>query len=335
MKVTFFRKFLGTALVCLGFLWALAWGSWGHEHINRAAVFALPAEIRPFFYNHLDFITEEAGIPDLRKYTINDKAEFARHYINLESFGDQALDSLPRTMPEARKMYPDSLLQKNGILPWYMQEVMGKLTQAFRAKRKTEILFLAADLGHYIGDAHMPLHTALNHDGQLTGQRGIHALWESQLPELFGGQYNLCTGPAVYITDVTAACWDMMRSTHQLKDTLLITEQNLKASYPPDQIYLKDSSGNIVKNKFNQPVHSFQYAKKYHELLHGMVERQLRRAITMTANFWYTAWVNAGRPDMRGLEAPSMTRRNAPFLEADYKTWQHGKLTGIQPDREF
>jgi hypothetical protein len=47
----------------------------------------------------------------------------------------------------------------------------GKLTQAFKEKRKSEILFIAADLGHYIADAHMPLHTSDNHDGQLTDQK--------------------------------------------------------------------------------------------------------------------------------------------------------------------
>jgi hypothetical protein len=35
--------------------------------------------------------------------------------------------------------------------------MMEKLTIAFK-KSKNEILFLAADLGHYIADAHMPLH---------------------------------------------------------------------------------------------------------------------------------------------------------------------------------
>jgi hypothetical protein len=67
----------------------------------------------------------------------------------------------------------------------------GKLTQAFKEKRKSEILFIAADLGHYIADAHMPLHTSDNHDGQLTDQKGIHSLWESRLPELFVKITNL------------------------------------------------------------------------------------------------------------------------------------------------
>jgi hypothetical protein len=34
------------------------------------------------------------------------------------------------------------------------------MTQAFKEKKSN--LFIAADLGHYIADAHMPLHTSDN-----------------------------------------------------------------------------------------------------------------------------------------------------------------------------
>ncbi|MEI8058613.1 MAG: hypothetical protein WCG67_00540, partial [Ferruginibacter sp.] len=97
----------------------LAWGVWGHQHINHAAVFSLPAEMRSFYYNHIDFITEESVVPDIRKYTINDKPEFARHYIDIEAFENTPFDSLPKTMKEAMAKYDDKTLQKNGILPWY------------------------------------------------------------------------------------------------------------------------------------------------------------------------------------------------------------------------
>src|ERR1700710_2648915 len=135
MKKTFLIGVLVAGCVTL----AMAWGAWGHQHINRAAVFALPETMRSFFYNHIDFITEEAGVPDLRKYTINDKAEFPRHYIDMEYFGENAVDSLPRTMKEAKLKFPDSVLQKYGILPWYMQDMEDKLTQSFKGGRKTEI----------------------------------------------------------------------------------------------------------------------------------------------------------------------------------------------------
>ncbi len=336
MKINLPRRIVLTFFMVLGSISLLfAWGSWGHQHINRAAVFALPAEMRIFFYNHIDFITEESVIPDVRKYTINDKAEFARHYIDLETFGDKPIDSLPRTMKDATAKYDDKFLQKNGILPWYIEDMMEKLTVAFRKKSKSEILFLAADLGHYLGDANMPLHTTLNHDGQFTDQKGIHAFWESQLPELFGDSYYFNTGDAVYIADVQKETFRIIAASHKLADSLLLIERNLKESYPKDKIYVYDSAGNIARNKFNQVIHTYEYAKKYHELLNGMVERQMRMAISCTANFWYTAWVNGGRPDLNSMDSRSLTDRNKKFYKKELKLWQKGKLFGFKTDREF
>jgi hypothetical protein len=48
-------------------------------------------------------------------------------------------------------------------------------------------------------------------------------------------------------------------------------------------------------------VYSRLYAKEYHRILRGMVEQQMRASIKMTADYWYTAWVDAGQPDLKTL----------------------------------
>jgi len=272
-------------------------------------------------------------VPDLRKYTLNDNTEKPRHFIDLENFG--ATDSLPTSLAEAKKKYDDKFLQQNGILPWYIEEMMDKLTKAFKEKRKTEILFLAADLGHYIGDAYMPLHTSANHDGQFTNQKGIHAFWESQLPEMFGDNYNLYIGEAVYINDLPKETWRIINATHSLVDNLLVADKYLKQHFPADKVYLNDESGNPKKNKFNNPIHSEEYAGQYNQKLKGMVERQMRLAATATANFWYTAWVNAGRPDLADLDPVDQTKRNKSNLQRELKLFKQGKLADIKSEKEF
>jgi hypothetical protein len=313
---------------------AFAWGIWGHKHINKSAVFALPESMRVFFYNHIDFVTQESAIPDIRKYTINDKAEGPRHYIDIEAF-PVSIDSLPQSSKEAAAKYPDSILRKNGFLPWYIQDMMTKLTVAFKEKKTTEILFLAADLGHYLGDAHMPLHTSLNHDGQFTHQNGIHSFWESQLPEQFGDRFNFCTADAKYITDVKKETWRIIKHTHLLVDTLLTIERKIKSTFPEDKIYMKNDKGGILKNKYNSPVHTLEYARAYHEALKGMVEKQMRSSITATADFWYTAWVNAGKPDLTSLDDEDLTKQNKKYYIEDYKAWKNGKLTKLKIEGEF
>ena len=36
-------------------------------------------------------------------------------------------------------------------------------------------------------------------------------------------------------------------------------------------------------------------------MLNGMVERRMRQAISLVGSLWYTAWVNAGQPDLETL----------------------------------
>jgi S1/P1 Nuclease len=325
------KKIIFSSII-IASLSGIAWGTFGHEHINRAAVLALPSPMQSFFYNHIDFITQEATVPDLRKYTLNDKAEPPRHFIDLENYG--AMDTLPKTMEAAKKKYDDKFLSQNGTLLWYVQELMEKLTKAFKEKKKTEILFIAADLGHYLGDANMPLHTSANYDGQQTNQKGIHALWESRIPEVFGSNYNYYTGDAQYIENVQTEIIKIIAHSHQLVDTLLMVDKELKKKFTEDKLY-KSRDGGIVKNKFGQPIFSDEYTTQFHAALNGMVEKQMRASVVATTNFWYTAWVNAGKPDLSSLDPADLTKRNNKLLKQELKRWKKGKLFGIESEKEF
>ncbi len=320
-------RLIALFVLAIGFL-TLSWGIVGHERINKAAVMALPQSIQVFFYNHIDFITQEASVPDIRKYALNYKDENPRHYFDMENFG--AVDSIPQSMEAAKKKYDAKFLNDNGILPWYIEDMMVKLTKAFKDKNRAEILFLAADLGHYVGDAHMPLHTSANHDGQLSDQKGIHSLWESKLPELFAKNYKLNVPQAVYYEDVHKEIWNMINNTHSLAQPLLDIDKKLRTSTPENQVYKMDADGKVLKSKYNTAVFSDEYAKKLHQQLNGMVESQMRKAITATASFWYTAWVNAGKPDLSDLDAPAVTQRNYQALKDDQKMFQQGDLFGMR-----
>lgn len=322
-------------LVTGSIVYTYAWGVWGHSKINRGAILALPKEMGMFFYNHADYITEEAVAPDIRKYTMGDKSEFPRHYIDLEDYKYTTPGAMPRTLEAARAKYGKDSVDKYGTLPWTIQEVTEKLTNAMREKNKAEILFLAANLAHYIGDAHMPLHTSTNHDGQLTGQRGIHALWESQLPEMFGKDYSLYVRNVRYLPDIEKATWNIIDSSHKLVSPLLYNDWKMRKDKPVEMLYKITSTGQPEENKYGQKTHSYEYAHVYHELLQGMVEMQLRAAISATANYWYTAWVNAGKPDLSDLDPKYITDRNRKFYEEDMKYWMKGKVTGYKLKNEY
>jgi hypothetical protein len=310
-----------------GITLAFAWGQWGHKHISRAAVFALPEPMQKFFYNHIDYITEGAVVPDLRRAIINDKNESTRHFIDIEDFKIPISD-FPKTMEEADKKYDKAFLDKSGILPWYIQTMTSKLTNAFKKRNKSEILFVAADLSHYIADANQPLHTTSNYDGQLTGQKGIHALWESVLPQMFGSSFDFKTQPAKYIDDIPAETWKIVARSHSLVDTILAADKEVRSRFTADKIYKKDSTGKTVLF-YNSPVYSDEYASQFNAALHGMIEKQLRLSIYDVACFWYTAWVNAGKPDLLSLDDPHLTKQNKKNYKRELKAWEKGKILNL------
>jgi S1/P1 Nuclease len=309
-----------------------AWGTWGHKHINHAAIFALPDSMRRFYYNHIDFITEGAVVPDLRRGLLNDKNESPRHYIDIEDFGIP-VSAFPKTTKEAYNKYDSSFLNKTGYLPWYIQNMTEKLTLAFKNRNKSEILFLSAELAHYVGDAHMPLHTASNFNGQLTNQKGVHALWESQIPGMFGNGYNFKTEGARYIPDIPAETWSIIAHTHSLEDTLLYIEKQTRQGFNKGNMYKKDTSGNTVLS-YNQPVFSDEYARQFNNAMNGMVEMQLRLSIQDVANYWYTAWVAGGSPELLSLDDEHLTTQNQKNYKLEYKAWNKGKILNLSAEKE-
>lgn len=185
-----------------------------------------------------------------------------------------------------------------GVLPYFLEDYYRVLVKVLSEGNLDNILRISADIGHYIGDAHVPLHTTVNYNGQLTDQLGIHAFWESRLPELYAvDEYDMLVGKAEYIEDKTTFFWDIITESHHLLDEVLEGEKQLKNSYPEDQQYcFEERLERTVR------VECSEYSAAYHELLDGMVEQRMQDAILALGCVWYSAWVDAGQPDLAALE---------------------------------
>ena len=126
------------------------------------------------------------------------KEEAPRHYIDIDHYGQNPFQVMPRKWTDAVEKFSEDTLLTYGIVPWHIQTVYNRLVKVFEEKDIDYILKNSADLGHYVSDAHVPLHTTENYNGQLTNQKGIHAFWESRLPELFPDNYDYLVGTAEY-----------------------------------------------------------------------------------------------------------------------------------------
>ncbi len=277
--------------------YVFGWGFFAHKEINRLAVFTLPPEMIQFFKKQVDYLSAHAVDPDKRRYVVPNEAP--RHFLDVDVYGDSAVYKLPRYWNQAREMYSEDTLNAYGIVPWHIQHVAYNLTEAFKSKDARAILKLAADLGHYIADANVPLHTTENYNGQLTNQHGIHGLWESRLPELFTEDYDFFVGRATYVDNVQLRAWQAVIQAHEALDSVLLFEKKLSEKFSEDRKYGYEERGaSTVK------VYSRDFSAAYHQSLMGQVERQMRASIKMVGDIWYTCWVDAGQPDLSALDAP-------------------------------
>src|SRR6218665_1373161 len=264
-----FGWLLLVAVLCAA---APQWGFFGHCQINRLAVFTLPLEVSVFYKPNLDYLCQQSTMPDKRRYAV--KEEAPRHFIDLDHF--------------------DSLMAR-GIVPWHAYREYLKLRDPFFSKNANRVLKCSAEIGHYIADAHVPLHTTHNYNGQETGQEGIHALWESRLPELNFATYDFFVGRASYIKNVQEKIWEAALDAHEKVDSVLQIEKQLYHEKGEGKFSFETKGRQTVKTV------SASYADRYHDRLKGMVERQMRASIKMIGDVWYTAWVDAGQPDMKDM----------------------------------
>ena len=109
-----------------GLLNCFRWGFYAHRKINYQAVFLLPPEMMILYKPHIDFITEHAVDPDKRRYAIPEEA--ARHYIDIDHYGPYPYDSLHRNWEQAVARYSANTLQGYGIVPWWLQTMLQRLT---------------------------------------------------------------------------------------------------------------------------------------------------------------------------------------------------------------
>lgn len=266
------------------------WGFFAHKKINQLAVYTLPEQMNAFFLEHINYLKEHAIDADKRRYA--DPREAPRHYIDLDHYhSSKPFQVLPKSWKDAIAQFSEDTLIAYGILPWHIERTYYRLVEAMQKGEEKRVLRLAADLGHYVADAQVPLHCTKNYNGQLTGQKGIHALWETRLPKLFAFDYHYWVGKAAYEPHVSSSVWQQIESSFLAKDSVLLIEKQLQNTFPSDRRHSFEES--------SQKVYSEAYAIAYHQALDGMVQRKMQAAILSLGNLWYSAWIDAGQPDMQ------------------------------------
>jgi hypothetical protein len=273
-----------------------AWGFDAHRFVTERAIDLLPPAIRPFFVKHRAFIVEHSIDPDLWR-TAGFTEEPPQHFLDLDAYGAAPFDALPRERDAAIAKFGRDMVQKNGLLPWRVEEMHGRLVRAFgdvKAERgygRENVTFLSAVISHYVGDAHVPFHAVLNYDGQLTNQHGLHSRFESQLFERYRKELRIRPVPTRLTTTPRAFIFDTLVTSASLVDPLLAAD--------------KDAIG-------SGDVYDRAYYGRFYAKARPTLERRLSEAIAAVAAVITHAWEEGGKPALPA-EAPARpTRRRQP-----------------------
>jgi predicted AlkP superfamily phosphohydrolase/phosphomutase len=263
---------------------AFAWGFTAHRLVNEKAVETLPEPLRSFFQANAAYVTEHAVDPDLWRAVGQDPEP--NHFLDMDAFGPPSARAIPRDEAEhLRKHGPDAAAE--GRLPWRVGEVYRELVTAFRDRDPARILERAAVLGHYVGDAHVPLHAALNYDGQLTGQTGFHNRWESHMVERFERQLRaeVIPRPAHAVGDPVQLTLDVLTESFDLSLQALASDKESTEGTDLADTPLDDRYGDA-------------YYSRLYERERGTLRSRLAASASLLGSLWLTAWQEAGRPPL-------------------------------------
>jgi len=267
-----------------------AWGFEAHRYIVERAIALLPLEIRPFFEKYRASIVEHSIDPDLWRNVGFDAVESPRHFVDMDAYGAPPFRELPRDFDEAVKRFGREFVDKNGLLPWRAQEMHVKLVEAFTQKAtysRDNIKYFSAFLAHYVSDAHVPFHAALNHDGQLTGQWGIHSRFEAETFERFRDSLSVTPRPLVAVTSARDLVFD-----------------SLVASFSHVQAILDADKAAVA----GRELYDDEYFAAFHGRVKPILQERLAQSVTAVASTIAGAWEAAGRPAVP-LDAPRVPRK--------------------------
>lgn len=314
------------------FIGISSWGFLAHKTLQQVSILQLPKDLGLFYYANQDYIVQNSVRPDLRRNY--DKTEDNKHYLDMDApvFGPNYRTDIPHDYAAAIKKYSFDSLKKEGIVPWEISHVYGLLVHAFKYNLRDSVLFYSADLGHYVSDAHVPLHTTANHDGQLTGQKGVHVLWESLVPEDMIQTYSLNKPARVaYIRNPQDFAFQIILESHAMLPELFRAETDVRNMLGEQKSFVMvEKSGKKLKYFSKDFIHA------YGERLGASIEDRMLTAANRVASFWFSAWKDAGSPKWV-LSSKEIDLQVKSSYSLDQNSWKSNllikdkKLISLQP----
>ncbi len=263
-------RFACVALVASAALPVWAWGPAVHQLVTTKAIDTLPKQLKPFYKDHryeLPSLGLEAAVapdPPERRFQLDKLLPYP--------FPDVPVAEAP-----FKERFGEAAAGV-GRLPWLVLESHARLVAAFKSGDKARILAESDELAALAADLHNPLALSDNSDGQKTGQHGLWERFSVRLPESMEKRLKVEPDAARFLDQPERFVFDLVRESYVWLDNVLYAE--------------------ALARRGQAGYDSFFY-EAFERHAGELLSRRLSRAAEDAGSFWYSAWMAAGRPELK------------------------------------
>ena len=251
-----------------------AWDNTGQRLILSKAVDALPFPLRAYFERNERALVQLAS--DTSQWgDINPNPQ--SFYLHLDKYGSYPFAELPRDQNAAVRKFKRRTVNANGTLPWTIGSYSLQLEEAFREQRWDDVKLYSAILARYVAEAHDPFNTTSDAISERSGQAGVAGRYTRTLVRRYRMFFIIRPSGAYPLADPTAQAFGMV----------------IEANTWVDNILLADAQARSGKTDYDS-----EYYDDFYGSVGAILLRQLTSASNDVSSYWYTAWVNAGRPPL-------------------------------------
>lgn len=286
---------------------ANSWGFEAHKKITELAIDIILNlqsvkgveqqkfnSLKKFLEANKATIIERCIEPDMVRNELKD--EQFNHFIDIDRYGSYPFEELPRDKRKAIEKFGFENVQKNGLLPWRIADVMDSLGEAISNQSNEKMLRYFSWIAHYVEDAHQPLHVTENYDGQLTNQPGIHSRFETELVKYMISKNGLNFNPKRLaselvnfepISDKVKFAFDIVLESYKYIEPILEADRFAKDKIPVEKLYRVEKRDGRTRY-----IYSDDYYSIMNERLGSLVLSRMEKSAVRLAYIWLNVWNN-------------------------------------------
>jgi hypothetical protein len=311
------KRILTGAAVSIVFIMLFAgWGSTGHKIINGQVTVCFPSSMN-FPATWSPFLVAHASDPDNRKSS--DPTESPRHFINIENYPEFVNGYINQSYDSNVTAHGSTWVIDQGIVPWAIMLWEDSLKRAFQQNNWTLAMQLSADLGHYVGDAHQPLHCTKYYDTDLFGKSGLHSRYETTLVGQYQNLIVYTNDSASYVTDINNYVFKFIYQSNKDLDTVQLADSIA-------QVFAGTTKGTV-------------YLQKFWDGCGNQIIQLMKAASKSVADLIYTAWIDAGSPNPNQTNPVELTSFSANAsldkVTLNWTTATESNNRGFEIQRKF